>query len=251
MARSDAEGQIGGGGYNNFEFTVTAAWFGISEAFAAKVKGGDQVIMLHWVGDTTLDGVPTFEADGFHPSYMLNEDWEATDGGKAIRWVGNPGTAERSRKTGKWYGRMLSELLANDEISALPEGQHFLDGPEGMQLQAATWVGTKWFMEDKFYEFSKGNPNMSDATHLMPTKFLGKVAVTAPAVAPAAPAAAPAPVADNSALRAQAIALAATLDDYKLWQTTVLGLPGVAQDQALVLEIANDKADGLYEVARA
>ena len=61
LARTDTEGQVGGGGYDNFEFTVTDAWFGPSEAFTAKTQ--INAIFLHWVGTTTLDGVPTLDAE--------------------------------------------------------------------------------------------------------------------------------------------------------------------------------------------
>lgn len=244
MAREDLEGQIGGGGYNNFEFTVTDAWFGPSEAFSA--KAGFPAIFMHWVGKTTLDDVPTLDADGFHPSFMLKtDDWEVIDGGKSVKWVGNPSTPAANQRLGKWYGRLLDEIKDNEEMNALPEGQHPFDGPPGMARQATTWIGTRWFMQEKAYQFSKDNPNLSDASHLMPVRYLGKADVSAPAAAPTA-----APAAAGSAdLRSQAAQLATSIDDYKIWQSTVLAIPGVAQDTALVMEIADESK--LYASARS
>ncbi len=85
MARESLADQVGGGGYSNFEFTITAAWFGISEAFAAKVEGGQDTIFCHWIGNTTLEGVEVMTADGFHPSFMISDDWEVADEGQALR----------------------------------------------------------------------------------------------------------------------------------------------------------------------
>lgn len=249
MAREALEGHVGGGGYTDFEFTVTDAWFGISEAYAAKVEGGNETIFCHWIGATTLDGVETMEADGFHPSFMIGDDWEIADGGKSLRWVGNPATPEGSRQFKKWYGRMVTELSNNDALKALPEGQHPFDG-EGDPISATPWVGTKWFMVDKKYEWGQGR---DPSNHLMPTEYLGKAAA-APAAPTAAPAAAPAPAASpaasNGVLRDQAKALALGAEDHSKWQAAALALPGVAADAALFAEIA-DPEQKLFAEARA
>lgn len=261
MARTDLEGQVGGGGgYNNFEFTVTDAWFGPSEAFTAKTK--INAIFLHWVGTTTLEGVPSLDVEDFHPSYMIGDDYELVDGGKAIKWIGNPAAPPKSRDIKKWYGRVLNEWRDNEEMKALVSPNHPFDGPEDMHLIAATFIGTKWFMQNVFYEFSKDSPNMSDATHLMPVRFLGKVdvaAVTTTAVpagvpAPATTAAVPTPAptaVDNNGLREQVTSLAALLDDYATWQAAALKVDGVTSDIPLVTEIADQSESGLYARARA
>jgi len=251
LARDDLAGQVSaGGGYDNFEFVITDAWFGPSEAFTAKTK--INAIFLHWVGTTTLDGVPTLDAEDFHPSYMIGDDFDIADEGKAIRWIGNPATPVDSQMIKKWYGRLLDELKEDEELIALPDGQHPLDGPKGMQLQAATWIGTKWFMQNKFYEFSKGSPNMSDATHLMPVRFLGRVTgETAATSAPVSTTTEGTPAENNGDQREQVTNLAGLIDDYATWQKAALNVDGVSTDIPLVQEIADQTENGLYARARA
>ncbi len=256
MARESLAGQVGGGGWTNFEFTITNAWFGGSEAFAAKVKGGEDAIFCHWIGTTTLEGVETMEEDGFHPSFMVGDDYEVADGGKSLRYVGNPATPVSARQFKKWYGRMTTELSNNEALQALPEGQHPFDNVD--PDVAAAWIGTKWFMVDKTYEWGQGR---DDSNHLMPTEYLGRVAVAPvgpPTAAPTAttppPAAAapPAPVAtaEQNGLRDQAKQLAVGEADHSIWQSAALALPGVASDATIFAEIA-DPEHKLYEEARA
>ena len=253
MAREDLEGQVGGGGYSDFEFVITDAWFGPSEAFTAKT--GLDTIFMHWIGTTTLDGVPTLDAEGFHPSFALNDKWIVTDEGKSVRWDGGGG----KQMFGKWYGRLMTEIVG-PMLATLPDGQHPFEGDKHPR-DAVNWIGTKWYMEDTFFEFSKDNPNMSDSNKLIPTSYLGRgvvantpapIAAAAP-VAPAAPTAPAAgvPVGNNGGLRASAAALAPAMDDYVAWSATVTNLPGVAQDQVLLAEIADQSENGLYAQSRA
>ncbi len=196
------------------------------------------------------------EADGFHPSFMVGDDWEVADEGKSLRFVGNASTPESARQFKKWYGRMVTELSNNEALQALPDGQHPFDG-DNDPINAAPWIGTKWFMVDKEYEWGRGQ---DPSRHLMPTEFLGRVTV-APAASvilpvAATPAAAPvaAPVADpaasDGALRKQAIALALGTEDHSKWQAAALALPGVASDATLFAEIA-DPEQKLFAEARA
>jgi hypothetical protein len=238
LAREDLQGQVGGGGYTDFEFTVTDAWFGISEAFeAAKTTGGDPTIFLHWVGEVEgLEGVPNFTEDGFHPSYEVGPDWEIINDGRSIKYTGSG-----KEQFKKWYGRMVTEVF--DYTKDVPEGQHPFDG-DNHPRDAEHWIGTRWFMEDKDYDFGR----LGTTKKLMPTKFLGTVDVSG-AVPASAPAAAAPAAASNDGLRATVEALAKAHDTYAEFQKAALAVPGVAQDTALVMEIADESK--LYATARS
>lgn len=244
MAREDLQGQVGGGGYTDFAFTVTDAWFGISEAFeAAKESGGPPTIFCHWIGEVEgLEGVPNFTEDGFHPSYQLGVDWEIINDGKSVKYVGSG-----KERLGSWYGRMIGEVL--DFTQDVPEGQHPFDG-DNHPRDAQHWVGTKWYMENKEYEWGG---RFGKSEKLMPTKFLGTVDVSAANAGVSAPAAAPAAAApaaaSNSGLRATVEALAKAHDSYSEFQKAALAIPGVASDTALVMEIADESK--IYATARS
>lgn len=235
MARDDLKGQVGGGGYSDFVFTVTDAWFGISEAFeAAKNDGSPPTIFCHWVGEVEgLEGVPNLTEDGFHPSYALGPDWEIANEGKSVKFVGSG--KEQFRK---WYGRLVDEVF--EFTQDVPAGQHPFDG-ENHPREAQHWIGTKWFMVDKEYDFGR----LGKTNHLMPTQFYGTASV---AVAPAAAAPAAAPSAANG-LRDTVVNLAKSLEPYAEFQKAALAIPGVAQDMELVMEIADESK--LYSTARS
>lgn len=229
MAREDLQGQTGGGGIVDFDFEVTDAWFGLSEAFeAAVVESGEQApnqIFLHWVGKTDLEDWPVLTEDGFHPSWKVGPDWEIRDGGKSIEYVGS-GKA-RFRKS---MGRLCDQVFEITESVANTDQDPF---KEAHPKDATAWIGTKWFMGEKHYDFNGG----FKADDLMPLEYRGKGAVSAPAAAPAAAA--------SNGLREQVENLARSIPDYQTFQSAALQLPGVAADGALVAEIA-DKAK-LYD----
>lgn len=236
MAREDLQGQVGGGGYSDFEFTVTDAWFGISEKFeAAKDSGGPPTIFCHWVGDVQgLDGVPNLTEDGFHPSFEVGADWEPINDGKSIKYVGSG-----KERFGKWYGRMVSEVF--EYTKEVPVGQHPFDG-DNHPRDAEHWVGTRWFMEDKEYDFGR----LGKTSKLMPIKFLG-----AGSGATTTTTATSAPAAEANGLRATVEVLAKAHDTYAEFQKAALAVPGVAQDTQLVVQIADQTDSGLYASARS
>lgn len=239
MARDDFQGQSGGGGITDFEFTVTDAWFGESPKLSE--AAGERIILLHWVGTTNLDSHPVLMEEGFHPSYRLKDGWEPSDDGKTVKFEGSGKPV-----FGKSYGRLcdqvfeITEEVANDpDLDPLYGDNHPSD--------ASIWIGTRWFMAEKEYDFG----SFGKKSELMPIRYLGKVDASAPAAAaPAAPSATTAaPAAANGNLRETVENLARSMDSYSDFQKAALALPGVAQDSALVMEIANQAA--LYDRVRS
>lgn len=239
MARDDFEGQVGGGGVNNFEFTVTDAWFGESEAFTEKTQL--HTIFLHWAGTTDLedDRFQQLTADGFHPSFNLDVDWIASADGKTVKYDG----PSRKPRFGKWYGRLcdsaikLTEDVAETDQDPLAGTNH--------PTNANMWIGTKWYMEEVEVDFG----TMGKHSHLMPTKYLGRGPVAASPTSTPALATAAAAGSNGSALRDQVVALAKAIDTYQAFQAAALALDGVSSDTQLVVEIANPAS--LYEKVRA
>jgi hypothetical protein len=239
LAREDLQGQVGKGGYSDFEFTVTDAWFGKSEAFeAAKEGGGPPTIFCQWVGDVEgLEGVPNLTEDGFHPSFELAVDWDVINDGKSVKYVGSG-----KERFGKWYGRMVGEVF--DFTQDIPEGQHPFDG-DSHPRDAQNWVGTKWFMVDKEYDFGR----LGKTNKLMPAKFLGSGNAGSATVTAAATAT---PAGDaNDGLRGTVEALAMAHTTYAEFQKAALAVPGVAQDTALVVQIADQTDNGIYATVRS
>ena len=244
MARDDFEGQSGGGGLSDFTFEVTDAYFGNSPALdeiASEREGHDVTIMLlHLIGKTDDDNQPILDHDGFHPSYQLTEDWVTSDGGKSVTYEGSRAKPRLGKKYGAFVDRVL-EITA--ELAESSPDEDPLGGDANPKI-AATWIGTKWYMEDEPYNWDfEGRKGTS--SKLMPTKFLGRFDVDAAAT----PAAAAAPAADNGTLRASVEALAKSTGDYASFQTAALSLPNITDDTALLAEIANP--DGIYATVNA
>ena len=232
MARTDLEGQVGGGGYDDFIFTITDAFFGPSPAFTEKT--GVEAIFCHWIGTTDMEEVPVLDEDGYHPSYMLGADWEVTNDGKSVKYLGSG-----RERLGKWYGRVLDEIL--EFTQDVPEGQHPFDG-DAHPRDAVNWVGTRWRMKNKKYQWGG---EFGNSEKLVPVEYLGKGHDTS---SPAA-ASAPATAASNNNLRDTVLALAKSASDYKSFQSAALAIPGVTQDTQLVMEIADESK--LYAEARS
>jgi hypothetical protein len=240
LGRDSYADQTSSGGINNFEFVVTDAWFGKSQAFTDKT--GLDTIFMHWVGTTNLEDerFQRLDAEGFHPSWNLGADWEPIEDGKKVRYDGS----SKKPRVGKWYGRLAEKVLnITEDIANTPEDPL---GGDAMITDASVWLGTKWFLEEVEYDFG----NMGLSSHLMPTQYLGRVAVGASPGSPA-PAPASAPVAEASAsngLRDQIIALAKASPTYQEFQSAALSTPGVVGDVALVQEIADQTR--LYDLVR-
>lgn len=223
MARADFEGQAGGSRIDDFDFTVTDAWFGESEAL--NEASGQNILMLHLVGTTDLEDRPVLEAEGFHPSFKLKEGWEARNGGKSVEYVGTG-----KSNFGTWYGRFcdaaltLTQSVANTDQDPLNGDNH--------PTVAATWIGSKWHMNEQSFDFG----SLGSHDHLMPSAFLGMVgAASATPVAGV--------TAANGAggdLRSQIEALAKASGSYAEFQTQALSTPGVSSDAALLMDIADE-----------
>lgn len=242
MARDDFVGQSGGGGVNDFEFTVTDAWFGKSEAFSDKT--GLETIFMHWVGTTDLEDerFTQLTEESFHPSWALGTDWEAVESGKKARYDG----PSKKPRFGKWYGRLCDTVLdITDHVAGTDQDPL---GGDAHPSDASIWIGTKWFMQDVEFPTLK-NPNTGEVvSHLMPTQYLGRGDTTV-AASPSSSAASPQPdAAASNGLRPQVEALAKSASSYGEFQAAALALPGVSADPALVLEIADEAK--LYTAVR-
>lgn len=241
LARDDFAGQSGGGGVNNFTFTVTDAWFGKSDRFSEKT--GLDTIFCHWVGTTDLEDerFQTLDQDGFHPSFNLGEDWVPSADGKTVKYDG----PSRKPRLGKWYGRLsdavveLTDHVANTDQDPLAGSNHPSD--------ATIWIGTQWYMEEIERDFGQ----MGKASHLMPTKYLGKVAVSAsptPADGTSPVAASPSTNGAGSDPRSTVELLAKSAATYAEFQSLALQVPGVTSDPALIADIADESK--LYASAK-
>lgn len=235
MAREDFQGQTGGGGIVDFDFVVTDAWFGTSEAFEKAVPGANQIFM-HWVGKTDIEDRPVLDEAGFHPSWKLGPDWEVVDGGKSVKYVGSG-----KPRFGKSYGRLCDEVIdITENIADTPEDPL---GGDNHPRHAATWIGTKWHVDEKHYEFGSG----MTSDELQPTAYLGREDITNPTATPSAAPTAAGPAPSNGApgeLVSQVENLARSLNDYQAFQSAALQIPGVAAHSDLVTDIANP--DGLF-----
>lgn len=232
MARDEFQGQEGGGGITDFTFTVTDAYFASDPKYAE--AGGGDVVFLHLLGTSDVEGRETMGADDFHPSFSLAEHWTTVDGGKTVTSSksGNP-------RLGKYYGKFCTRVIDLTEHVANTD-QDPLAGANTPR-SAATWIGTKWFFENETFDYG----NIGKFDHLMPTQFLGiERAGAAPAAAPqAAPAAAQAPAAPpagGESLRDKVIALAHSAPTYQVFQKTALAVDGVINDSQLLEDIANE-----------
>ena len=234
MAREDLGGQVGGGGYDDFVFTVTDAYFGPSPAFTEKT--GQEAIFCHWLGTTDMEDVPTLDDDGFHPSYTLGADWEVTNDGKSVKYLGTG-----KERLGKWYGRVLDEIL--EFTQDVPQGQHPFDG-DNHPRDAVHWIGTRWRMKNKEYEWGG---DFGKSEKLVPVEYLGRVDVSSPGATATATANAAAPA--NDGLRDQVLTLAKGASDYKTFQSAALAVPGVSSNPSLLAEIIDENK--LYSEANA
>lgn len=234
MARDDFADQVGSGGVNNFEFVVTDAWFGISEAFEAKVGGN--TIFMHWVGTTDLEDerFQQLDQDGFHPSWKVGADWEVKDGGKRVAYDG----PSQKPKMGSWYGR-LAESALDLTASVANTDQDPLAG-ENHPSDATIWIGTKWFMEEKTFPGLR-NPNDPEAAvrHLMPTEYRGRVGATSAAPTPAAAAANGGSTDVEGSVRDMLVTLAQASGSQEEFQPLALKVPGVTNDAALLASVVN------------
>lgn len=235
MARSDLQGQTGGGGIVDFDITVTDAWFGFSEAL--NQAAGEDILLLHWTGTTNLEERPVLDEAGFHPSWKLSNKWEAVDGGKSVRFVGGGKQA-----FGKSYGRLCEQAFALTEAVADTDADPFKDAHP---KDASAWIGTKWHMDEVEFEFGG---SIGTVRELQPVAYLGKGDVAAPVSTAAPAAAAAAPAASNGDLRATVENLARSMDNYADFQKAALAIPGVAADGGLLMDIANQAA--LYDKVR-
>lgn len=222
MARKDFEGQESSGGFTDFEFEVTDAYFAESEAYNQKI-GGSGGLMLHLLGRTNLPEAPIFEIDGFHPSYTLSADWQTLDGGKTIT---HP-KGEKA-KLGKNYGRFCQRVVEiTEDIADTPQDPLAQADPRS----AAIWLGTKWFLEDE--EFGSGQYK---TRKLMPTKYLGKVAGVVAGASSAGVATTPT---SPSGLREQVTQLASVSATFPEFQAKLLSIPGITEDVSLLEEALN------------
>lgn len=240
MSFDDFLNQEGGGGINDYEITVTNAFFAVDEPYSA--KAGAPHLKLHWEGTTDVEGHEQMTRESFHPSWILDPDWITMDGGKTV--VSQSGKG----KLGKATGRMMASAARAVEDAGMKDSpENPFNQPGADPKHAATWIGTRWFMTDVTREYGNG----MSSTDQLPTKFLGTGAAPAAApAAPAAPAAAPAPVAPAPApaaaapasdpnLRAQVVALAQSAPDFGTFSSQAMMIPGVTADLELVKEITN------------
>lgn len=232
MARKDFEGQESSGGYTDFEFEVTDAYFAESEAYNQKVGGTGGGIMLHLLGRTSLPEAPIFEVDGFHPSYTLSADWQTLDGGKTITHPKGD-----KAKLGKNYGRFCQRVVEiTEDIADTPQDPLSNADPRS----AAIWVGTKWFLEEE--EFGSGQYK---TRKLMPTKYLGKGAGTVASASAGVNTTSASP----SGLREQVIQLATVSASFPEFQTKLLSIPGITEDVSLLEEALNPA--GIFATAKS
>jgi hypothetical protein len=240
MGRDAFQDQSGGGGLDNFVFEVTDAYFGISEALnekASEREGKDvSIMLLHLVGKTDNDDQPVLEHDGFHPSYALTEDWETHDGGKTVTYTGT----RKNPRLGKWYGRFIDDVVEmTNDIADTPEDPL---GGDADPHTAAIWIGTKWQMEDKKYEWGG---DFGTSNKLMPVAYLGRVTTSGATSETAAPS-----PNQNGTLRDKVVALAKASSDYAAFQTAALNIDGISDEPDLLMEIAN-KDGGIYASVQA
>ena len=225
MAREDFEGQEGGGGIADFDFTVTNAWFGVAPGLVEggySHDSGNEIIMLHLEGTTDLEDRPVLLEDSFHPSWKMKDGWEVRDGGKSVEYVGDGKATFAS-----YYGRFNSAVLSlTEHVAETPQDP--LAG-DNHPSQASIWIGTRWHLDNELIKWSNG----TEKEHLMPTAYLGKGDGT---VAPAPAAGAPA---DSANLRGQLIELAKTTDSYEVWQPQALQALSGTSDSALLMEVAD------------
>lgn len=220
------------GGIKDFEMTVTNAFFAVDEAYSAAV--GSDVFFLHWEGTTDVTGHEQMLRDGFHPKWALDADWISMDGGATVKSQSGKG------KLGKAAGRLCGAAFNSVSAAGIKAGDPSSPFETGTPRDANVWVGTKWFIEEVEREWGNGMVSRD----LLPTKYLGKVDVAAPAaaapVAAAPVAAAPAAAAPAApGLRDSVTALAASIGDHATFVTAAMAIPGVAGDAALVSEIVS------------
>ncbi len=238
MAREDFEGQEGGGGIANFDFTVTKAWFGVAPGLVEggfKHDSGNEIIMLHLEGTTDLEDRPVLLEDSFHPSWKMKDGWEVRDGGKSVEYVGDGKATFAS-----YYGRFNSAVLSLTEHVA-DTSEDPLAG-DNHPSQASIYIGTRWHLDNELIKWGNG----TEKEHLMPTAYLGKASG-----ATAAPTTGTTPVAvDNGSsadLREKLTVMAKSADTYEEWQPQALQALSGSSDSELLMEVADrslwDKAN--------
>lgn len=239
MSYDEFADQQSAGGFDQFDFEVTNAFFAIDEKYSA--ASGADTHFLVWEGISSVENYEQMTRDGFHPKWALDPDFVTLDGGATV--VSQSGKA----KIGRAAARMMSSAAAAvGEVGVKDTPQDPFAGPDGMSRIAATWVGTKWHMKEIEREFGNG----MKARDLLPVAYLGKsgapvaaapapVAAAVPAVAPApavAPVAAATPTVD---LRSQVVAVANSVSEFSEFVTQAMSIPGVTSDPSLITAISN------------
>lgn len=226
-----------GGLIDEYTFEVTRAYFATAPAYTEKV--GEEMLFLHWLGKSDVEGYPIMDEDGFHPSWKTGKPkkklWTSVDGGKTAQHPDGLDHFDSRSDMGELVNRVekITEHIANTPDDPL-------GGDDSQPTKADWWVGTKWRMKKETRTY---NINGQDRTKEidLPVEYLGK----AGAAAPAAPVAAAAPVsngggASSAALRAKLIALINASPDFATFQVQALALEGIANDDALLNSVVDE-----------
>lgn len=246
----------------DYEGTVVDAWFGTD----AKV-GGRTTLIAFWKVNTNDPDNPEVEE-----RWSMGPDWASYDGGSSAEHP--KGDRKRFNKNSQ-YGHLIDKAIECGAGEAL--------AATGLTPRSAdVWKGTKWYMEaeSKDYNFKndKGEEVKGTSSRNYPSKFLGVGDVTAPATpsataspAEASTAAPPAtatagstpsptppetpsaaagdPLSRLDATVASQARLLAKAKTYSEWVDAMMELPGVVQDNDLIMSIADES--GLYTTLRA
>lgn len=251
---------------SDYEGTVVDAWFGTDP----KVGGG-LTLIAHWKLATDSPENPEVEE-----RWTCGPDWASYDGGETAE---HPKGPDKRFNKNSQYGHLIDKIVDLGAGGTLAE--------RGTPRTAKVFVGTKWYMEAEVKPYSfkdKDDPTKiisGESSRNYPTKFLGVGDVTVPATqspsptagatpsapstvvptaeATASPSPAPAPAAapvasgDPFSLLDPTVAAQAKLlakaKSYSDWVDAMLELPGVAENNDLVMQLAEE--GGLYASLRA
>jgi hypothetical protein len=235
---------------DDFDFTIGGAGFKYDQAY-----GDGTALFLSLTGRTNDPDQPETEV-----RLSTGSHWETKDGGKSIvRDDGKEQMPNKNSMLGKWMNRMINDF-----------GLLELMESRGHPLSAAPWVGLKIHVKREKAEYEGLDQK---GPKPMPEKFLGVVdgttgAVAAEAAGVAAPAAAAAPTGETAAeamarlkaqaagnggggsLKDQAIAIIKEAPDFASAQEKVLGLDGIAADDALLSTLLDDGPGSLWAEVR-
>lgn len=235
---------------DNFEFTVTNAFFAPHEKYM-----NGEVTLLNWEGTTDSLDVPLM-----HVWYSLGGGWESKDGGLTI--VHDSGNADKYFNKSSQIYKIISRCRDDFKITAILEKR-------GDPFHAATWNSLKFRMQN---ETQPGIRGAEGKDKTMPVEYLGEVgsAGTNGSSAPQAAAsgagvetpqakmarlkaekAAAANGADTTpaTLRDQVVAILTANDDFDTAQAACLELDGIMDDDDLVQGLMD--ADGLFAEVKA